>query len=236
MVGVVASLALAACGSGSNQAANEPSGKFKVVCRRREFPSSQTLSQHAHLVLALRNAGSKAIPDLAVTICNVTCSYKAPKGEGSSAGAFASDVNLPYVSNPSRPIWVVDRGPGPCRYSCLNGGPGAYVTAYANTWALGHKLRPGQTVSFDWAVTAVTPGSHVVAWQVAAGLNGKAKAVLANGMQPSGTFVVKVNSKPQQSYVNNAGQIVLRPAYVAASAGRSGGVRRATPRWSSPRC
>jgi hypothetical protein len=172
------------------------------------FPSSQTLSQHTHLVLRLHNAGSKAIPDLAVTICNVTCSYKAPKGEGSSAAAFASDINLPYVSNPSRPTWVVDRGPGPCRYSCQNGGQGAYVTAYANTWALGHQLRPGQTVIFDWAVTAVTPGSHVVAWQVAAGLNGKAKAVLANGMQPGGTFVVRVNSKPQQSYVNNAGQIV----------------------------
>ena len=208
MVGVVASLALTACGSSTNQAAKEPSGKFKVSVDAATFPSSQTLSQHTHLVLRLHNAGSKAIPDLAVTICNVTCSYKAPKGEGSSAGAFASNISQSYVANPSRPTWVVDRGPGPCRYSCQNGGAGAYVTAYANTWALGHRLRPGQTVTFDWALTAVTPGSHVIAWQIAAGLNGKAKAVLANGMQPGGTFVVKINSKPQQSYVNNAGQIV----------------------------
>jgi hypothetical protein len=58
-------------------------------------------------------------------------------------------------------------------------------------------------------VTAVSAGSHVVAWQVAAGLNGKAKAVLADGSQPGGTFAVHITRKPQQSYVNNAGKVVV---------------------------
>ena len=49
---------------------------------------------------------------------------------------------------------------------------------------------------------------HVVAWQIAAGLNGKAKAVLAGGAKPHGTFKVSITSAPQQSYVNNNGQIV----------------------------
>ena len=51
-------------------------------------------------------------------------------------------------------------------------------------------------------------GKHVVAWQVAAGLNGKAKAVLSNGSAPRGTFAVNVEPAPAQSYVNNNGQIV----------------------------
>jgi hypothetical protein len=158
-------------------------------------------------VITVRNSGRLTIPDVAVTICNVTCAYPAPKGEGTSAAAFASNISQQYVANPSRPVWIVDRGPGRCAYSCQNGGAGAGVTAYSNTWALG-ALRPGHTVSFDWAVTAVSPGKHVVAWQVAAGLNGDAKAVLSDGSQPHGAFSVHVTSTPPQSYVDSNGQVV----------------------------
>jgi hypothetical protein len=83
------------------------------------------------------------------------------------------------------------------------------VTAYANTWALG-RLAPGKTARFVWAVTAVKAGKHVVAWQVAAGLNGKAKAVLSNGSAPHGAFAVNVGTAPAQSYVNNNGQVVTK--------------------------
>ena len=117
------------------------------------------------------------------------------------------------MANPSRPIWVVDQGPGACGYSCQNGGlgggggQGGGVTAYSNTWALG-RLAPGQTVRFDWAVTAVSAGRHTVAWEVAAGLNGKARAVNSDGgSAPHGTFAVDVSSAPPQTYVNNNGQI-----------------------------
>jgi len=213
VAGAGTALALSACGGGQNQAVNEPNGKFPVAVNTASFPASQSLSQHTHLVITVRNAGSKTIPDVAVTICNVTCAYPAPAGEGSSSSAFASDINQQDVANPSRPIWVVDRGPGACGFSCQSGGlgggggQGAGVTAYANTWALG-KLAPGQTARFDWAVTAVQAGRHTVAWEVAAGLNGKAKAVNANGgTAPHGTFSVKVTSAPPQTYVNNNGQI-----------------------------
>jgi len=207
--GVGVALALSACGGGQNQAASEPNGNFPVNVSAAKFPGSQRLSQHTHLVIAVRNTGNKAIPNVAVTICNVTCAYPAPKGEGSSSRAFGDDINQSYLANPSRPLWIVDRAPGVCGYSCQNGGQGAAVTAYANTWALG-RLAPGKTARFDWAVTAVKPGKHVVAWQVAAGLNGKAKAVLSNGSAPKGTFAVNVGSAPAQSYVNNNGQIVTK--------------------------
>jgi hypothetical protein len=209
VAGVGLALAISACGGGQNQAASEPSGNFSVAVSTARFPASQRLAQHTHLVIAVRNSGTKTIPNVAVTICNATCAYPAPKGEGSSSQAFAASIDQSYLANPSRPLWIVDRAPGPCGYSCRNGGQGAAVTAYANTWALG-RLKPGATARFDWAVTAVQAGQHVVAWQVAAGLNGRAKAVLASGAAPRGTFAVNVGTTPAQSYVNNNGQIVTK--------------------------
>jgi hypothetical protein len=198
---------VAACGSGARQDASEPRGNFQVAVSTASFPSSQALSGHSHLVIAVRNAGAKTMPDVAVTICNVTCTYPAPKGEGTSAKAFGESLNQQNLATTSRPVWIVDHGPGACGYSCQNGGQGAGVTAYSNTWALG-ALKPGRTLRFDWTVTAVSAGRHVVAWEVAAGLNGRARAILAGGARPHGTFTVDIGSTPQQSYVNNNGQIV----------------------------
>ncbi len=209
----LAALVLAGCGSGARQDASEPAGNFPVAVTTATFPASQRLSEHTHLVLAIRNTGSKTIPNVAVTICNVTCAYPAPAGEGTDAAAFADDLQQTGLANPSRPIWIVDRPPGACNVGCQpgstagSGSPGGAVTAYSNTWALG-SLAPGRTAKFDWAVTAVAPGRHVVAWEVAAGLNGKAKAVVQGGGLPHGTFAVTIHSAPSESYVNNNGQIV----------------------------
>jgi hypothetical protein len=118
VAGVGLSLALSGCGGGQNQAASEPSGHFTVTVSAAKFPASQRLAQHTHLVIAVHNAGNKAIPNVAVTICNVTCAYPAPKGEGSSSAAFGANIDQTYLANPSRPVWVVDRAPGLCGYSC----------------------------------------------------------------------------------------------------------------------
>jgi hypothetical protein len=207
VTGFVASLVLTSCGSGgARQDAKEPKGRFPVAVDSASFPSAQTLSQHTRLTIAVRNSGNKTIPDIAVTICNITCTYPASTAQG-SAQAFAQDLNVKYLANPSRPIWVVDQPPGPSGYSTNNGGQGAGVTAYSNTWALG-PLKPGKTAHFDWKVTAVSPGRHVVAWEVAAGLNGRARAVVSGGGLPHGTFAVDISSKPARNYVNNSGQII----------------------------
>jgi hypothetical protein len=211
--GALATVVLAGCGGGARQDASEPSGNFPVAVTTATFPASQRLSEHTHLVLAVRNAGSRTIPSIAVTICNVTCAYPAPAGEGTDAAAFAQDLDQTGLANPSRPVWVVDRPPGTCNAGCQpgssdgSGSPGGAVTAYSNTWTLG-SLAPGHTAKFDWAVTAVAPGRHTVAWEVAAGLNGKAKAVLQGGGLPRGKFTVLVHQAPSESYVNNNGQIV----------------------------
>jgi hypothetical protein len=195
-------LALAGCGGQARQDANEPTGNFTVDVPVAKFPSSQRLAEHTHLVIAVRNTGTKTIPNIAVTI-------RGPKA-GVAAQAFGGLLaETPGLANRSRPIWVVDRAPGPCGYACTSGGAGGAATAYTNTWALG-SLKPGKTATFDWGVTAIKAGTHVIEYQVAAGLNGKAKAVLAGGGQPKGTFTVKISSAPQQSFVNDKGQIVTR--------------------------
>jgi hypothetical protein len=203
---VVTGLAVAACGGsgGSSNSGSTPSGKFPVVAQA-SFPTSQRLAQHTHLVIDIRNAGSKPIPNIAVTIVNPSA--------GTAAEAFGtllptSQPGQPVLASRSRPAWVVTRPPGPCGYSCKNSGPGAAVTAYSNTWALG-KLPPGHTAHFDWGVTAVQSGTYMVKYEVAAGVDGKARAVTTDGSGPVvGSFRVNITRTPRQAYVNNDGQIV----------------------------
>jgi hypothetical protein len=194
---------LGGCGGGARQDASEPSGNFTVAIPVATFPSSQRLAEHTHMVIAVRNTGDKTIPNIAVTILD-------QREGGDAARAFGQLIAGSGLASRSRPVWIVDRAPGPCSYSCLSGGPGGAVTAYTNTWALG-ALKPGAIARFVWGVTAVKAGTHAISYEVAAGLNGKAKAVLATGARPTGTFTVTIHSAPQQSFVNGNGQIVREP-------------------------
>jgi hypothetical protein len=200
----VAALVLSACGSGAMQNVNEPSGHFPVAISTASFPASQRLSEQTQLLIKVRNSGTKTIPNIAVTLLN-------PK-DGTAAQAFSQDITSSagqQLASRSRPIWVIDRPPGRCLYSCQQGGEGAAVSAYSNTWALG-RLAPGQTATFAWGVTAVQSGHYQIHYEVAAGVNGKAKAIDAEGTRPSGTFSVTVHQAPQQAYVDNAGQVVVK--------------------------
>ena len=163
---------------------------------RASFPAIQKLAQYTHLVILVRNTGHRVIPNLAVTICNTTCTYPAPRGQGTSAAAFAQNIANPDVANPSRPIWIVDRPPGPCLVQLPERRPGRLRDRVLEHLGARPRLRPGAVARFDWGVTAVSAGRHIVAWQVAAGLNGRAKAVQADGTQPHGTFAVLVSHAP----------------------------------------
>jgi hypothetical protein len=167
-----AALAFAGCGGGTRQDADEPSGTFKVDVVRASFPAKQRLAKPERFVITVRNSGTKAVPDIAVTVTS-----------------FAARSEQAGLADPSRAVWIVDDGP--------RGGD----TAYTSTWALG-RLAPGQTRRFVWRVTAVQPGTHTVKWQVAAGLNGKAKAVVDDNRAPAGSFTVDIASTPAQSHVD----------------------------------
>ena len=208
---------VSACGSGARQDVKEPSGNFPVSITQASFPANQRLAQKTRLTILVRNSGAQTIPNVAVTICNGTCAYPAPVGQGTSVEAFAHYLNMPGLAYHSRPVWVVDQPPGPCPpqapangpgYSCAAGGPGGFFTVDANTWAANAPLAPGATAKFTWDVTAVVPGKYTVAWKVAAGIYGKAKAVLSNGSMPEGAFNVTIARPPQQSHVNDNGTIV----------------------------
>jgi hypothetical protein len=175
-----AALVAAGCGGGEAQDAAEPSGTFQVAVVRASFPAKQHLAKSERFVIAVRNTGQRAVPDLAVTI-----------------DSFASRSQEPGMADPSSAVWIIDDGP--------RGGD----TAYTNTWALG-RLARGQTRRFVWRVTAVQAGTHTVKWQVAAGLNGKAKAVLAGNRAPSGSITVDVSDRPAQSRVDPETGRVIR--------------------------
>ena len=167
-----AALAVAGCGGGERQDASEPSGTFQVDVVNASFPTKQHLAKSERFVIAVRNSGRKAVPNVAVTV-----------------NSFASRSQQAGLADPSRAVWVIDAAP--------SGGD----TAYTNTWALG-RLAPGQTRRFVWKVTAVQAGTHTVKWEIAAGLNGKAKATLAGNRAPSGAITVDISDRPAQSRVD----------------------------------
>ncbi len=221
LTSLAAGLGVAACGGGSatggggsgtggagasgvgGSGAGARGRALPVQVVAASFPSTQRLAQIVHFLVAVRNIGSATLPDVAVTITDPPY--------GTAAQAFSVLIAAqPGLASRSRPVWIIDRPPGPCGYSCLRGGAGGAVTAYSNTWALG-ALAPGRTAVFDWTVTAVKAGRYSVAYRVAAALDGSARAVLPGGLPAAGRFTVRVSSQPRNEYVNDNGRVVYAP-------------------------
>jgi hypothetical protein len=171
---------VAGCGGGDRQDKNEPSGTFNVDVVSATFPAKQHLARQEQMVVEVRNADTKTIPNLAVTV-----------QPGFSVRSTRTDL-----ADPNRPVWIIDDGP-------VGGG-----TAYTNTWALG-ELKAGETKKFVWKVTPVRSGSHEVRFRVAAGLNGKAKAQGSGGDAAEGSFNVNISQKPSQATVDpETGEVI----------------------------
>ena len=205
VVAVLAVAGLVAGCGGTEQNAGEPHANFPVSVTS-SFPSSQRLAEETSFMVRIKNLGKRAIPNVAVTVLN-------PR-YGSAAQAFgtllrANGAGQPILASRSRPVWIIDQAPGPCGYSCRNRGPGAAATAYSNTWALG-RLEPGRTAVFRWKLTAVQPGAYTVEYEVAAGLNGYAKAVLSGGSAARGQFVVRITAAPPTVTVHSDGRVTQK--------------------------
>ena len=225
VAGAVVALAVAACGSsggsprpsatasgspGASQSGSAASGRFPVSITAAHFPRSQHLAQPTELMLAVRNTGHRTLPDVAVTICERSCAPSDRSDEGTAAQAFGYDIqDAPNTADPSRPLWIVVRGPGVCHLQCNvpGGDVGASATANSNTWALG-TLAPGATARFRWALTPIVPGRHTVAWEVAGDLSGRARAVSGGGRVPHGVFTVSIDSAPAPERITPSGQVV----------------------------
>jgi hypothetical protein len=205
-----AALALSACGGGSErQDEKEPEGEFRVQVVEQSFPSDQEVADDAKMVIAVRNADTKEIPNVAVSL--------GPKlQDGEEGDSFDRKVKdpenpnnkNPELADPARPVFV------------LNEAPKDSDTANVDTYALG-TLKPGETRRFVWDVSAVEPGPFKITWIVSAGLGGKAKAVLPgpadcgpDGNDPcwvEGKFAGRISDVPPKAIVSPGdGETVVR--------------------------
>jgi hypothetical protein len=183
-IAVIAALACgliaAGCGGGgTRQDADEPSGTYKIQVVQAKFPGHQSLAKRSTMRITVKNVDSKTIPNVAVTV-----------------KSFDQTKNDPTLADPRRPQFIVNKGPA--------GGD----TAYVGTSALG-PLKPGETKTFTWDVTAVVAGKYSLKYAVAAGLDGKAKAILAGGGTPKGEFTGRISNKAPNTKVADDGKTVV---------------------------
>jgi hypothetical protein len=179
--GTLPALWLAGCGDAPRQDAGEPAGTYRVAIAAISFPARQRVARQERLVVAVRNTGRKTVPQIAVTVERLVVR---------TAGTELADRR--------RPVWVVDRPP-----------PGS-TTATADTWALG-RLEPGRTRRFVWRLTPVQAGTHRVSVRIAAGLTGRAKAVVQGGRAPVRRLTVRISARPAAARVDpETGAVVHR--------------------------
>jgi hypothetical protein len=183
---LVALLALAGCG-GQRQDADEPSGEFALQVVSARFPTSQTLSQSAVMIMRVRNTSDREVPNLAITVTTDAST------RGDSVTAFGQNLADATLASRARPVWIVDRDP--------SGGQ----SAYTNTWSFG-PIPAGGSKTVRWRVTAVRAGHFVVRYRVAPGLNGKARN--AAGSKVSGSFDVTIDNTPPPARVDEDGNVV----------------------------
>ncbi len=177
----------AGCGGSPRQDADESKGNYRLEVAGAKFPASQSIAESATMSIRVRNTDTKAAPNVAVTV------ETDPGKPGEGTAAFGQRVDDSRLSDPDRPIWVVDNGP--------SGGD----SAATNTWALG-RLKAGQTKEFKWKVTAVQPGSYTIKYRISPGLNGRAR--IASGGRTDGSFQVRIDDKPVPARVDDDGNVV----------------------------
>jgi len=187
-------LAVAGCGSGERQDENEPEGNFPVEVVSAQFPEDQKLAKSSELVVTVRNAGDKTIPNIAMTV-----------------NGFDERKDNPDLADANRPVFAlngvqIEIAGFP---EAKDASPRGCDTAYVNTWACG-PLKPNQQKAFRWSVTAVKAGEFTINWRVAAGLDGKAKAVAAGGgPAPRGSFTGTISDAAPDVRVADDGKTIV---------------------------
>lgn len=214
----VLALTVVACGEEAKpQSDNEPRGEFEVEVTEARFPTAQRLAQTSDLVLAVENTGEEDLPELAFTIRTEDPKsgeqVVAASSASTSAGSFSVPIDDPSLANPSRPVWILENK-YPREYDADKGEPAAApkgvsggTRAQTNTFGFG-PLPAGEQRAIVWRLTPVQPGTYTLDYIVAAGLDGNARAVTADGGEVKGEFVVTITDKPPQAYVDDAGNVI----------------------------
>lgn len=202
--GVILVALLSGCGEGERNA-REVARTYPVEVRVAHFPRKQAIAHNTQLVLIVRNAGARTIPNIAVTL-----------------DSFYYTSTVAKLSVNKRPVWIVNTGPGvvasapPVKTEEVNP-PGGGETAFVDTWALG-ALAPHASRAFIWRVTPVKAGVHTVHYTVAGGVDGKALARLAGGGLARGSLTAVIAPAPRRTHVNpETGAIEQGPNPVPAA-------------------
>ena len=186
--------AIAGCGGDDDrQDANEPEGDYKVEVVNASFPEKQKLAKRSELEIVVRNADTKEIPNIAVTLKGLD---------------FRKDD--PDLADQRRPQFVVNgqfKEFGNIEDAQAKTPNGVENPTYVDTWALG-PLKPGEEKSFKWDVTAVVAGPYKITYTVAAGLDGKARAVDASGNIPQAVFSGTVSDEAPQTRIADDGKTI----------------------------
>lgn len=200
---VALALTLSACGGGDEPSsdANEPAGTYRAKVVTAEFPTAQGLGQTSLMRLGVRNTGEKTIPTVTVTI-----SIAGREGRN-SALPFGFRDPQPDLAQPDRPVWVLAAG-YPKRAG--ESAPGGATTSSQKTFSLG-PLKPGRTTEWVWKVSAVEAGRYTVLYEIDAGLSGAARAETAAGVQPGGSFAVRIARATPDTIVTDSGEVVTIP-------------------------
>lgn len=200
----VLSLSLAACGddSSSSSDAKESTGPFRVKVVGAEFPTKQRLGQTSLLQIGVRNAGRETMPALAITV-----SVAGKAGQASSL-PFGIRSPEPGLAQPDRPVWVLSE-----KYPKLvdsDESAGA-ENASRKTFLFG-PLKAGEKTEAVWKLTASRTGSYRLLYSVGDGLSGEAKTETAAGVEPGGSFAVRITEVAPETIVTDSGEVVEVPA------------------------
>ena len=195
---LAAAALLSACGGSSSSDANEPTGNFEVKVTEAEFPTLQRLGQTSQLKLGIRNSGERTVPNLTVTF-----TIAGEQGVNSFL-PFGVRDQQPELAQPERPVWVLA-----ATYPRLqdSSDPGGASTSSQKTFAFG-PLKPGETTSAVWKLSAVRAGKFTVLYSVDAGIGGEARAKTGNGVTPGGSFETEITSQLPETEVTDSGEIV----------------------------
>jgi hypothetical protein len=204
---------VSACGGGERQDVTEPSGNFPVQVAKAKFPKRQQLVETSNVELKINNVGDQTIPDLAVTI--YTTPTPTATSEPKPAGSFNIRLDQPNLADPNQPVWILEQGypklitPGVTLKKIAQAPAAGGAAAQTDTFQFG-PVRSGESKDIVWRVTPVRAGTYTVHYEVAAGLQGKARAITADGSPVKGEFAVTITPKTPQTCVKGTSQVTTQ--------------------------
>ncbi len=85
--------------------------------------------------------------------------------------------------------------------------PGGAETSNQKTFDFG-PLKPGKTANLVWKLSAVKAGRFGLIYTIDAGLGGQVKATTGGGVEPGGSFTVRISSAPLDKEVTGNGEVI----------------------------